>query len=479
MGSAAVAGGPRGRRRFVLTAPVLHTSAADPTVAERLIGEFQRAAEHVPAYRTLLEEAGVRAIDVQDVWAFSTLCPLLSKVNTFDRFPLPRLCVGGALHDLAEVLTSSGHGGRFSFGVISRAEAAASGAFVDAALDPLFRVRTRKTLAINCLPMGVVVSSQCMTVATTSVREDMAVSLVKTFGSGYDQIVLIGDPLFMKRLTDHAVEQALDWTDYRVNAVVGEETFGEHFRGYLGSCLGLYTGRPDSGRVISSFGVAELGLHLCFETAATLGLARAAAADATLAHAVLGAAPGAWPPMVLSFEPQRTFIEIVDPDEQGYGRLTISMLDPGRQLPLLRYQTGDVAKLLDREEAAATLGAHGVAIPDLPPALLALRGRTREALPNGAHVGLYKDALYANRELARRFTGATRLIFSGGRFTMHVQLVKGQKPAPVFERGLMAELPADVRPSRLVLWPYAQFPFGMGLDYERKFSHYVPGEPER
>ena len=29
---------------------------------------------------------------------------------------------------------------------------------------------------------------------------------------------------------------------------------------------------------------------------------------------------------------------------------------------------------------------------------------------------------------------------------------------------------------RLVLWPYARFPFGMCLDYERKFSHYVPGE---
>ena len=34
-------------------------------------------------------------------------------------------------------------------------------------------------------------------------------------------------------------------------------------------------------------------------------------------------------------------------------------------------------------------------------------------------------------------------------------------------------MPSHVRPEALVLWPYAQFPFGMGLDYERKFSHYV------
>ena len=25
-------------------------------------------------------------------------------------------------------------------------------------------------------------------------------------------------------------------------------------------------------------------------------------------------------------------------------------------------------------------------------------------------------------------------------------------------------------------WPYARFPFGMCLDTERRFSHYVPGE---
>jgi phenylacetate-CoA ligase len=446
----------------VLSATLSRASTADATIAQRLLDEFHRAAEHVPAYQTLLAESGVRAIDVRDVWAFSTLCPLLSKVNTFDRFPLPRLCVGGELRDVADVLTSSGHGGRFSYGVISRAEAAASGAFVDAALDLPFEVRSRRTLAINCLPMGVVVPSRCMTVATTSVREDMAVALVKTFASGYDQVVLLGDPLFMKRLTDHAAEQALDWTEHRVNAIVGEETFGEHFRAYIGGCLGMDPDRPESGVILSSFGVAELGLHLCFETRETLAMARAAAADAALAASLHGTAPGAWPPMILSFDPQRTFVEIVDPDEQGYGKLTISMLDASRQIPLLRYQTGDIARLLDRDRP-----------------LLALRGRVKEALPNGQQVGLYKDALYANPELARWFTGATRLIFAGGRFTMHVQLVRGKKPAPVFERGLMAELSPDARPSRVVVWPYAQFPFGMGLDYERKFSHYVPGEPER
>ena len=147
--------------------------------------------------------------------------------------------------------------------------------------------------------------------------------------------------------------------------------------------------------------------------------------------------------------------------------------------PIPPSQTGDVARLLDRDQAVAALGRHGVAASHLPAALLALRGRTRDALPNGAHVGLYKDALYANPELARRFTGATRLVFAEGRFTMHVQLARGQRSAPVLERRLLDELAADVQPSRVVLWPYVRFPFGMGLDYERKFTYFLPGDPDR
>jgi hypothetical protein len=72
-----------------------------------------------------------------------------------------------------------------------------------------------------------------------------------------------------------------------------------------------------------------------------------------------------------------------------------------------------------------------------------------------------------------------RLVFSGAQFTMHVQLTRGQKPSPVFERELLQQLAADVRPVACGPLAVRAFPFGMGLDYERKFSYYVPGEPDR
>jgi phenylacetate-CoA ligase len=467
--------------------PALHRRAVEapvfgPETDVRLVNEFRRAAGCVPAYGTLLEEHGVRIEDVRDLASFSRSCPLLSKSNTFNRFPLDQLSVGGVLVPLADVLTSSGHGGRFSFGVMSREQASASARFTDLALDSAFNIASRKTLTINCLPMGVTVSSHIMTVATTSVREDMAVALIETFGHHYDQIVLIADPLFMKRLIDHAAERGLDWSRHRVHVILGEEVFGEHFRGYVAACLGLTIDEPGQGYIMSSFGVGELGLHLCYETAATIGLRRALFKNPAFARGLLGVGldEGVPFPMIFSFDPLRTFIEVIDPDPNGYGRMTTSMLDPDRTVPLLRYQTGDLVRLLDHGQVTEAARRQGVTLAaDLPRTLLALKGRENDALPNGSHAALYKDALYADHVIARQLTGAFRMTFAGAKCTMHVQLAASPAATPgALEPGILHAIPSRLRPEALVLWPYAQFPFGMSLDYQRKFAHYVPGEPD-
>src|SRR5262249_30814990 len=222
--------------------------------------------------------------------------------------------------------------------------------YIDDALDAAFNIRSYSTLAINCLPMGVGFMSECMTLATTSVREDMAVALVHAFGSYYDQILFVTDPLFLKRLTDYADLHRVDWDQYRVHIVLGEEIFGENFRGYVASRFRLNADDPQAGRILSSFGVGELGLHLCYETAATVALRRTAWRNRDLARPLFGlASPRSALPFVFAFNPDRTFIEFLDPASNGFGRLTISMLDTSLPIPLLRYQTGDIARLLDAD----------------------------------------------------------------------------------------------------------------------------------
>ena len=93
----------------------------------------------------------------------------------------------------------------------------------------------------------------------------------------------------MKRFTDYARERGVDWSRYRVNAIIGEEIFGEQFRGYLAARLGLNPDHPSAGYIMSSFGVGELGLHLCYETPATIALRRAALSNPSFARDLLGA----------------------------------------------------------------------------------------------------------------------------------------------------------------------------------------------
>jgi phenylacetate-CoA ligase len=207
-------------------------------------------------------------------------------------------------------------------------------------------------------------------------------------------------------------------------------------------------------------------------------LRRATLDNPAFSRDLLGAGDddGSAPPMIFTFNQLRTFIEVVERDANGYGSMTISMLDSERSLPLLRYQTGDTVRLLDREQAAAVVCQHGIVLDgDLPAVLMALKGREKDTLPNGSHVSVYKDALYADHQIARRLTGAFRLNFSGDCSTMHVQLRDSESPDPLVEREILRAIAPHLHPTRLKLWPYAGFPFGMGLDYERKFPHYVRG----
>jgi phenylacetate-CoA ligase len=268
----------------------------------------------------------------------------------------------------------------------------------------------------------------------------------------------------------------VDWRQYRLGIVIGEEIFGEHFRAYVAGRIGLDVEQPQNGYIMSSFGVGELGLHLGFETPATIAVRHAAARDPLLARELFGDFPVL--PMVLAYSPQRTLMEAIEPDPSGYGRLTISMLDTAVPVPLLRYQTGDVVRLLDTQRIATTLQEHGIALPGaLPDAMLALAGRDKDKIPGGSHVGAYKDALYSNPEVADRLTGAFRVApLEAGSVVVHVQLVRGAQSDREFETRLRAALGMSADAGSVIVSSYEAFPYGMGLDYERKFAYYVAGD---
>lgn len=466
-------------RRFSLAALARANPQQLITRGERrVLAAFRRAAATVPAYRMLLSEHGVEERGIRGLEDFQRRCPVLGKHNTFARFPLEALCRPGSLESLASVLTSSGHGARFAYGLSTWRQARRASDDIDLGLQYAFGVDDRKTLLINCLPMGVRFSSNAVTVAETSVREDMALGIATEIGRYFEQIILVGDPLFLKCLVDYASDRNVDWGAHRVHLVIGEETFGEHFRGYLAAQFKIDPDDPGGGLILSSMGVAELGLNLFYETRATVSLRRRAHADPGFFEALFGLPAGRHPlPMLFVYNPLRTHIETLDKDDMGYGLLTVSMTDRHAPLPLLRYQTGDVARRLAPQAIAEACARIGQPVPDgLTLPVIAVLGRDCDRLADESHVGQYKDALYAHREIADLLTGAFRLEFAGGERLIHIQLRRGPdldaRQVEDMRERLGAALPAQPRPDQVRPWRYEEFPFGMTLDYERKFTYF-------
>lgn len=449
-----------------------HTSGVAGS-RRKALAQFRRAAK-LPAYAKLLAEAGIQASAIRDWRDFSRL-PILDKDNTFLRFPLEELCMPGTLDHLAGVLTSSGQSGKFAFGLTTRRQTRRATFLIDLALEASFGIDRRKTLLLNALPMGVGFSSNTVTVAETSVREDMVLALADKFGPYYEQIVLVTDPLFLKRLCDTSRDRGFNWRRFRVHAILGEETFGEHFRTYVGRVLG--TDPDDSAGPLlgASMGVGELGLNLFFETPQTIALRRAFYRDEALRHAFFGSplCPEETP-MLYTYSPSQILVECLPAPivSQDYGQLTITPLAQDAPLPLVRYQTGDLARVYEPDVLTRKLLEIGMTPSGAwTTPLLALRGRESEEVC-GTTISAIKDRLYRTPALADALTGAFRLETKHGQARLHVQLRPRQGRTSELERLARAELSGVATPmADITLWPYAQFPFGMTLDYERKFRY--------
>lgn len=452
---------------------------------KHLLATFRRAATQSPAYKTLLAEVGVKISDIQTPQDVFTRCPVLNKANTFHRFNVSQLlCNKLPVAELASLLTSSGQSGTgFALGVSTRKQARRAASLIDLGLELAFDIDKHHTLLVNCLPMGVTFASEAVCVANVSVREDMACAVIQQAGALFDQIILCGDPLFLKRLCDYSQDIGLDWRQHRVHVVIGEETFSETFRDYLAQVLGIQPDDPASGLIGSSMGMGELGLNLFNETRETVALRRACIRYPDLLKQLTGIDLAVSPaPTFLVYNPLRIAIEITSPDAKGVGDLLISLLDMGAPIPLIRYATGDRMQRIPPETLASAIKACGLALPLPSLPVVALHGRAKDVLPGGGHVDLFKAALYQHTALAREMSGAHRLSLAEGGVRWEVQVGKGRSLTQDQAHAMAATLHETLVPRlsgqslAVEVQPYEAFLHGKTIDYERKFAYWQPAQ---
>lgn len=439
---------------------------------KKAVQASQNAAQYSSAYQQLLNEQGIRPEHLGDQMDWHQL-PVLTKHNTFERFTLTELSRPLPADELADVLTSSGRGGR-SFGYRLTARKPHQDAWfdIDLGLQDVFGVDQKSTLLVNCLPMGVVFQSRAVTVANVSVREDMACSILRDVGPRFEQTLLCTDPMFIRRILDEARTAGVDWQALNTSVILGEEMLVEAQRDYLAARMGIDIEQDPSRLIGSSFGVGELGLNLLFETRETIRLRRAMRANADLFSLLCGSSASETTPSVFCYNPLRTHIEILDAGPDGFGELCITMLGEQAVLPLPRYATGDLGRLVSQAELKLAHKTTGAALPWLP--VMALKGRIQDRAVGMPSVEAIKEVLYSDHAVADHLTGAFRLSTSG--CDGAVLSVQANADSAAGSPELLARLEQVLAQHELahfklkVFGPMA-FPWRPVLDFERKFAY--------
>ena len=431
-----------------------------------LLKVFRRYASSVPFYNNLLKEKGVDPASIDSVEAFKRLVPVIDKYDTFIKYEgrISNLCVNGELGDIVAILSSSGYSGRFSYGLISRAEDKAGSNILDLYLDQRFHILDRRTLLINCLPMGVAVPSKRSVVGDVSVRPDMAIALVRGFGKDFDQILMVGENTFMKCTLELGIEKGIDWSDYNVRIIVGEESFPETYRTYMATLLGRDIDKADEVIIGSSMGISEIGLSVFQESIDTIRIRREMDTKPDLRKKYFG--DMLFTPMIFHYLPMIVYIEEQKKEGDEFPEFIFTPLSLKRRLPLIRYNSHDKGMHI---QAGEDLKQY--LTTDLP--LVAIFGRGDHIVVTGKRIYVegVKEIIYGDIDFAGKVTGNFMLppgVHEQKPVSLRIQLKNGISALPEIKKeaeDLIYKHYGDLLRTELVEFE------NMPLDFERKLPY--------
>ena len=449
---------------------ILTTSSPSAIVQfgeKQLIPAFKRSLR-MPAYKRYLELNDIKFSDIRTIEDFKKNIPVISKNDLFRDFDIAELCIDGNLDAMKLAMSSSGFSGSFSFGINTQYNQKTIAFSIDTALEYVFKTDKKKTFLISCIPMGVKIPTE-LPIAETSIRSDMALAIIKKFHHHFEQIIIVGDPYFVKKLIEEGIDSGINWKKMNVNLIFGEDWFPESFRSYMASLLGVDFDYPDNGLIGATMGIAELDLNIFHETIETIRLRQYAQEDPRLMKALFGEDLKICP-TIFQYYPHRMFLETTESNE-----LVFSMLSKQFLIPLIRYNSNDRGYIIPYENAKEILIKFDLKrlIPELKLPLVGVGGRNNRWLSIG-NVNItpeeIKQGLYSDFEAARLTTGYFKLnkIVESGR--IELQLKKGIRNSnnlqKQFKKALLKYCEADLE---VVLYEYQNFPYAMELDYEKKF----------
>jgi phenylacetate-CoA ligase len=459
--------------RFTRVPLASRLASCDPQDFDHHLSSWWRQVHaQVPAYRRFLAQQGLAEIAVYDTRGFQKL-PLMTKDNYMRAFPLAERCRGGMLAGCDMVAVSSGSTGapafwprnmRDEFDIATRFEQV----FVDS-----FRADRKATLAIVCFALGTWVggmyTTHCcrllslrgypVTVVTPGNNKGEIFRVVRELAHGFEQIVLLGYPPFVKDVIDSGVADGISWQDFNVKFVFAGEVFSEEWRQRLCERVGA---DDVCATAASLYGTADGGV-LGNETPLSVAIRRLLARFPAAAAELFSEARL---PTLVQYDPRSRYFEVHD------GTLVVSG-DAG--VPLVRYHIADSGGLIPFQVMMEFLRTR---IHDLDAELSTVQAYPARPLPFVYVFGRadftvsYFGANIYPENVAVGLERSDVHKWLTGKFVLNVR-EGSQGPA---ELVVVAELAPDEAPSELRERALAQAIVAELRRLNSEFANYVPAE---
>jgi phenylacetate-CoA ligase len=437
---------------------------------QKALAAFDQARHYLPFYKVYLQKAGFHNIPVTTIESFKKYVPLLDKQTVFNS-QLPPLIFEDLNSEVcSNILLSSGTSGHFSFGIHSRDRADKDAQALNIIFDHYLNILSKKTLIVNCLTSAVHLPSLDATIVEIGPKTDALLYILKNLAPSFEQTVLIGDNYFIKNALEDGLTVGIDYSELQIHLVLGGIYLPESLRKHLRTILYKNTENLYHGYILSSMGISEFGVNLFLESEETIRLRQWSAQNPLSAKKLFGADSPDYLPMFFNYFPQSIYLEEIG------GHLVITNLDTKDPLPLIRYNTKDKGRVIPYDELLKLSSEEKALKNMLPPfksPLVLIYGKEecvrlgdKNIYPHQVQQGLYEDF-----DSALKTTGYFRLRTAHGQLTLDIQLKKGIHPSDKlveqFRRSALKYISSE---TSIVLYPYHEFPYGMELDYERKFA---------
>ncbi len=323
----------------------------------------------IPAYKKFLSESGCGYLTgkIKFIKDFKKL-PLTDKKNYFIKYGIKETLFGKKVNDCYAWEHSSNYDARFGLTFWPRfvSEEPYKLKHLEITLRNLYNCDKKKTLIIIGFVMGMwpggervsyfakqlfKVKGLKVSVAPSGASRRVIVDCVKAVGRFYEQIILLGNPYFLRRVIEYGEKERIPWNKLNIYLLTSAEGFSEEWREFVAEKIAKNKKESKAlvvQRIISVFGLTETSGSFAVETPIANLIRRLCKNDKNLKKMFFGDVD--FLPMVFQYNPFGTLME------EKNGELIITKaLDQ----PLLRFNTHDDGKVFSFKKTMNILTEAG------------------------------------------------------------------------------------------------------------------------